>query len=98
MCKVLKVSRSCYYRWYGGNISNRAFENQRLTKVIEQLFKESRNTYGSPRIIAAMKKGSVSKVGDELGINQFLCFQNNYFGRVFRIIKNDITRDLGGSF
>ena len=56
MCTVLKVSRSCYYRWYTGDVSKRAFENQRLTQVIKQVFFESKQTYGSPRITAAMKR------------------------------------------
>ena len=56
MCKVLKVSRSCYYRWYTGNISKRVFENQRLTQVIKQVFEESKRTYGSPRITANLKR------------------------------------------
>ena len=56
MCKVLKVSRSCYYRWYTGNISKRDFENHRLTQVIKQVFEESKRTYGSPRITANLKR------------------------------------------
>ena len=56
MCKVLKVSRSCYYRWYTGNISKRDFENIRLTQVIKQVFTESKKTYGSPRIAVSLKR------------------------------------------
>ena len=56
MCKVLRVPRSCYYRWFTGNISQRDFENQRLTQVIKQVFQESKNTYGSPRIAANLKR------------------------------------------
>jgi len=56
MCKVLKVSRSCYYRWFIGNISKRDFENIRLTQVIKQVFSESKGTYGSPRITANLKR------------------------------------------
>lgn len=56
MCTVLKVSRSCYYRWYCGDIPKRVIENQHLTEVIKQVFFESKQTYGSPRITAAMKR------------------------------------------
>ena len=56
MCKVLKVSRSCYYRWYSGGISKRALENKNLTTVIKQVFDQSKQTYGSPRIAAELKK------------------------------------------
>ena len=56
MCKVLKVSRSCYYKWYTGNISKHDFENIRLTQVIKRVFTESKKTYGSPRIAASLKR------------------------------------------
>ena len=56
MCKVLKVSRSCYYRWYTSNISIKYFKNQRLTQVIKQVFEKSKSTYGSTRITANLKR------------------------------------------
>lgn len=56
MCKVLKVARSSYYKWYVGDVSKRDFENLRLSKVIKQVFQKSKRTYGSPRITAQLKK------------------------------------------
>lgn len=56
MCKVLKVGRSSYYRWYSGDISNRKLENIELTAAIKEIFTQSKNTYGSPRISAELKR------------------------------------------
>ena len=56
MCKVLKVGRSSYYRWYSGDISNRKLENIELTVAIKEIFTQSKKTYGSPRISAELKR------------------------------------------
>lgn len=64
MCKVLKVSRSCYYRWYSGGFSKREIENIEYTKLIKKIFYESKQRYGSPRIAAELRKQGylISKV------------------------------------
>lgn len=64
MCKVLKVSRSCYYRWYSGGVSKRELENIKFTKLIKKIFYESKQRYGSPRIAAELRKQGylISKV------------------------------------
>lgn len=56
MCKVLKVSRSSYYKWLKGGISKRKYENQILTNEITKIFHMSKQTYGSPRITMALAK------------------------------------------
>ncbi|MBK8261976.1 MAG: IS3 family transposase [Nannocystis sp.] len=50
MCELLEVARSGYYAWKGRDPSERAKENEALTKEIEVIHGESRKTYGSPRI------------------------------------------------
>ncbi len=49
-CRVLRVSRSGFYEWFGRSPSDRALENERLTSVIRGFFVQSDRTYGSPRI------------------------------------------------
>jgi transposase InsO family protein len=56
MCKVLEVSRSSYYKWLKGDISKRKLENQLLTDAIKKVFAESKQTYGSPRIVKELKR------------------------------------------
>lgn len=50
MSKVLGVSRSGYYRWRDRPPAERSLENERLTRKITQIWVDSANTYGSPRI------------------------------------------------
>jgi transposase InsO family protein len=56
MCKVLKVSRSSYYRWYTGGPSKRTIEDSLYKTLIKKAFDESKHTYGSPRIAAVLKR------------------------------------------
>lgn len=53
-CRVLNVSRSGYYDWLGRPASPRQQDNELLTKIIEQVHKDSRGTYGSPRVHAEL--------------------------------------------
>ena len=55
MCDVLKVSRSGFYAWLRRPESRQAAVRRRLTILIKTIHKESRQTYGSPRIHAELK-------------------------------------------
>lgn len=50
MCSVLNVSRSGYYRYTTEEESRRSIENLQLLTAIRVIYKQSRGTYGSPRI------------------------------------------------
>jgi transposase InsO family protein len=54
MCKVLKLARSGYYAWCKHKLSPRNQENEILSEQIKQIHESSRQTYGSPRIQAAL--------------------------------------------
>ena len=56
MCKLLKVSRSSYCRWFSHGFSNRAIENSLYTDLIKEIFDVSNQTYGSPRITEQLKR------------------------------------------
>lgn len=58
LCRHLEVSPSGYYDWRKRLTcpSPRAVENQALGKVIDTLHARSRQTYGSPRIVQALRK------------------------------------------
>jgi len=51
MCNVLEVSSSGYYAWRGRPESRRSREDRELKALIRPVFEESRQTYGSPRIL-----------------------------------------------
>ncbi len=54
MCKVLKLARSGYYAWCQRKLSPRTQANEILSQAIQQIYQASRQTYGSPRIHAAL--------------------------------------------
>lgn len=56
MCKVLKVSKSGYYHWLKLSPSKRWFQNQILSLTIDDIFKDSFESYGSPRIKRELEK------------------------------------------
>lgn len=56
MCKVLRVSRSGYYKSLKTGQSKREEYNDKLGKEIEFIFKTNRRLYGSRRITAGMKQ------------------------------------------
>jgi transposase InsO family protein len=58
LCANLEVSPSGYYDWQKRRTTPgpRALQNQTLAKQIEMIHGQSRNTYGSPRIVDALRK------------------------------------------
>lgn len=54
-CKLLSVSPSGYYKWASQLDSPRNKRNLTLSRAVEDIFKSSRGTYGSPRIYAQMR-------------------------------------------
>lgn len=59
MCRVLKVARSGYYAWRHRPPSQREQFNQALLAQIRAAYKTSRQTYGSPRIHAYLRRKDV---------------------------------------
>ncbi len=53
------MSRSGYYAWRDREASRRKLDDQRLLPVMYQIFKESRETYGYPRVHAALKARNI---------------------------------------
>jgi transposase InsO family protein len=56
MCRVLKVSRSGYYAWRKREPGFRELEDRRHAKAIREVHRESRGTYGSPRVYEALQQ------------------------------------------
>jgi len=51
MCRVLDVSRSGYYGWLRRGVSSREHANRELLEHIRTFHRQSRETYGSPRVV-----------------------------------------------
>jgi transposase InsO family protein len=60
MCKVLKVSRRGYYAWQSRPQSDRERASGTLRRAIERIHAESRGTYGSPRVHAALRRARIA--------------------------------------
>jgi putative transposase len=56
MCQALGVGRGGYYAWCKRPISQRELANQELLGQIKHVYQASRQTYGSPRIHAALQR------------------------------------------
>jgi putative transposase len=59
MCRVLGISTSGYYAWADRTPSQRAREDEVLRKRIEAIHRQSRGTYGRPRVHAELKEEGV---------------------------------------
>jgi len=55
MCRVLLVSKAGYSAWVTRPPSERAVEDGQLAEAIKDIHRTSRQTYGSPRVHAALK-------------------------------------------
>lgn len=60
MARTLEVSCSGYYRHCQAKVSQRQQENEQLLRIIRQVFLNSRQTYGSPRIQAELREQGYS--------------------------------------
>lgn len=50
LCRVLRVSRSCFYAWRRGSPSQRVEQDERLKPLIREIFWEHKRRYGARRI------------------------------------------------
>jgi transposase InsO family protein len=73
---VLKVSRSGYYAWESREPSLRQRDNEALLRQIREVHSQSRRLYGSPRVVAELRKQGVR------------CGKN----RVARIMREHVIR------
>ena len=56
LCRVLRVSRSGFYAWSKRGPSQRQVEDEALLREIVEIHKASHETYGVPRVHAALRR------------------------------------------
>lgn len=83
MARVLKVSRSGFYRWCKRGPSKRAIEDQKLKPLIREAHRRGRKTSGSTKIQADLKergttvgRDRISRLRKEMGLK---CIQKRKF-------------------
>ncbi len=64
LCRVLKVSVSGFYAWCNRAPAPRTLANIALADRVEAIYRQSRSTYGRPRIQAELQDGGL-RVGDK---------------------------------
>ena len=65
LCRVMRVSRSGFYAWKKRPSSLRAREDARLRTRIRVIHAKSRQTYGSPRTLKALREN-----GEQVGLHR----------------------------
>ena len=65
VCRVMKVSTSGFYGWQTAQLvpCARRLEDQALTAKIVEVHRQSRGTYGSPRVHAELRLGEDIRIG-----------------------------------
>jgi len=59
MSQVMGVTRSGYYAWKKREVSSKAKEEEAFVKKVKEIFEKSRKTYGSRKIVKALKKEGI---------------------------------------
>ena len=107
MCELYGVTRGGYYAWEKRPLSRRAAEDARLLELICDAHQASRETYGSPRIHATLKRSGetvgkrrIERLMRENGIQA--CSERLYrrmtgLSRQFVMVNNEIRElDITG--
>lgn len=102
MCELYGVTRGGYYAWKQRPPSERSIEDVRLLKRIRQAHQASRETYGSPRVHAELKRMGetvgqrrVERLMREYGIqavSERLYRRMTGLSRQFVMVKNEIRK------
>lgn len=59
ICKTLRICRSAYYEWKTEPQSKRECANNKLLQHITRIHRESKGTFGSPRIVIKLKEEGI---------------------------------------
>lgn len=90
MCKMLGVSRSSYYKRKNKGKSKRTKQNEKILEMIKQIFSESNQRYGSPRITAELNR--VGILCNKKRIARIMR-ENGIEAKIFRKYRNTTQSD-----
>ena len=66
MAKVFEVSTNGYYSYIKRRPSSREEENRQLMNLIEEVYREGRSMYGSPRVHGRLRNRGIRVLEKEL--------------------------------
>ena len=89
-CALLEVSRAAYYQWSQHTPSARARADQTLGERITTVHRDSRGTYGAPRVLAQLRREGLGVGRKRVGR---LMRQRNLVGRCRRRFKRTTVAD-----
>ena len=64
LCRLVELPRASYYRWAKAAPSRRLVEDAYLANEIVDIYRQSRGTYGSPRVWGQLRRAGV-RVGEK---------------------------------
>lgn len=103
MCKVLKVSRSSYYKYLNKKPSNRELENENLKNKIINIYLDSKKRYGAIKINRSLKDKGISisikrtqRLMNQLGIKSIIVkkYRPTTYKSKVKEQKNILKRDF----
>ena len=64
LCRLVELPRATYYRWASGVMSDRLLDDAYLANDIVDIYRQSRGTYGSPRVWGQLRRRGI-RVGEK---------------------------------
>ena len=104
MCRVLRIHRSGFYAWLKKPISDRSQKDYTLYRHIHHFWKESEQTYGSPRIHRDLVEAGipcglnrVARIMRQNGLKAILGCKRRAFsyGKPAVVAKNHLEQNFG---
>ncbi|WP_274318769.1 IS3 family transposase [Paenibacillus qinlingensis] len=93
MCKVLKVSKSGYYKWRAAGVSEQCKRKEEITDRIKYHFQLKHEIYGSPRIHKELLKEGLCVSERTVGLIMREQGLRSCMARKFRVQTTDSNHD-----
>jgi len=80
MCELVELPRSSWYAWASRTPTAREIADAELLETIRDIYKRSRRTYGSPRVLGQLRRRGMNVSGKRVArlmrvksVSSFLC-------------------------
>ncbi len=93
MCRVLHVSQSGYFKWRKHKTSPQELRRRSIKKLITEIYEDSGNIYGSPKITKELKKKGYNITERTVGIYMQQLGLRSCVSRKFKVVTTDSNHD-----